>query len=483
MVAMPPEGHNARVQGSSGDGTPRILTIGAVPPELGGRSTGGVATTHLELIRELLEPGHGATLGGVLALNAAAEPVGAPAVRGPLPVPLTGPWPSGREQDQVAALAEAAGARTAVVFHLSHRFGYGVEWRALGLRAVASIQSWHSVTHAPPERAQDTLVRLQRALDRVDCLIFPSRHTLEEGQSLGLTYRCPCRVIPNPVGEAWIAHRKLPGGGPREGLVFVGALVARKRPSLALRAAATLGLPVAFVGAGEEEAALRALATELGVADRVRFTGEVGPAEVARELSHARALVVPSSSESFGNVYVEAAVCGTPSVGFGPTLREIGEALGEPIGAPVEPDEGEAAVIAAVREMLARPLADALEVRAAVIDRFSGQRVAGEYVAAARGGGEDDRRGALELRSEVLETIRSHLATYDVDPDSVVEAAVYGVDLEVDSLSLQTLAQELEDAYQIELNERQAAGLTSVALTIDHVVAELERAERDAPPV
>ena len=76
-----------------------------------------------------------------------------------------------------------------------------------------------------------------------------------------------------------------------------------------------------------------------------------------------------------------------------------------------------------------------------------------------------------ELRLDVLETIREHLATFDVDPDQVVEDAEFGVDLEVDSLALETLAQELEDAYGVRLGEQDAAGLTTIALTIDFVVA------------
>lgn len=90
-------------------------------------------------------------------------------------------------------------------------------------------------------------------------------------------------------------------------------------------------------------------------------------------------------------------------------------------------------------------------------------------------GSDDRRRRTLEQRHEVLETIRDHLSTYDVTPDRVVEPAVFGVDLEVDSLALQTLAQELEEVYAIDLGEREAVGLTTVALTIDYVVAALAR--------
>ena len=78
-----------------------------------------------------------------------------------------------------------------------------------------------------------------------------------------------------------------------------------------------------------------------------------------------------------------------------------------------------------------------------------------------------------DLRYEVLETIRGHLATFDIDPDGVVEDADFAADLGADSLALETLAQELEDVYGIELGAREAAGLSTVALTIDYVVARV----------
>jgi len=66
--------------------------------------------------------------------------------------------------------------------------------------------------------------------------------------------------------------------------------------------------------AGGERRRLEALSVALGVADRVRFLGSVAQPMLARYLSLASVCVVPSYSESFGLVALEAAACGTPVV-------------------------------------------------------------------------------------------------------------------------------------------------------------------------
>jgi acyl carrier protein len=84
------------------------------------------------------------------------------------------------------------------------------------------------------------------------------------------------------------------------------------------------------------------------------------------------------------------------------------------------------------------------------------------------------------LRRRVLGTIREHLASCDVDPFLVVDDARYGVDLAVDSLHLQTLAQELEDTYEVPIDQERAATLLTVGETIDYVVGASTPDERQA---
>lgn len=117
-----------------------------------------------------------------------------------------------------------------------------------------------------------------------------------------------------------------PGG--RNGfavLVTVAHLVGRKRHGDVLRAMWLLRdrwphLRYVIVGDGPERAALERLAAELGIADRVGFTGQLPHPQAMDELWRATLMVMPSVDEAFGVAYVEAMAGGVPAVA----------ALGEP---------------------------------------------------------------------------------------------------------------------------------------------------------
>jgi glycosyltransferase involved in cell wall biosynthesis len=68
------------------------------------------------------------------------------------------------------------------------------------------------------------------------------------------------------------------------------------------------------VGGGPEEAALRRLAGELGVAGRVRWDGQLPQAELADRYRRAAVLVVPGRDEGLGLVAVEGQLSGAPVV-------------------------------------------------------------------------------------------------------------------------------------------------------------------------
>jgi glycosyltransferase involved in cell wall biosynthesis len=124
-----------------------------------------------------------------------------------------------------------------------------------------------------------------------------------------------CGVAPMPVA----ADRFTPpaADAPREGVLFVGRLTAQKGVDTLLRAAALARpAPVTIVGAGPEAPRLRALALELGIADRVRWVEAQPQAELATFYRAAAVVAVPSHQEGLGLVAVEAGLCATPVVGF-----------------------------------------------------------------------------------------------------------------------------------------------------------------------
>ncbi len=106
-------------------------------------------------------------------------------------------------------------------------------------------------------------------------------------------------------------------------LLFVGRIQPLKGLPLAVRVLAELEDPdvtLVVVGGpsgadGEAELAkTRALVEELGVEDRVRFFPPQPHADLADFYRAADVCIVPSRTESFGLVALEAAACGTPVV-------------------------------------------------------------------------------------------------------------------------------------------------------------------------
>jgi teichuronic acid biosynthesis glycosyltransferase TuaC len=103
-------------------------------------------------------------------------------------------------------------------------------------------------------------------------------------------------------------------------LVTVAHLIARKRHADVVRALWLLrdrqpDLRYLVIGDGPERAPLERLATELGVADRVQFAGQLAPEQALERLGEAHVFVLPSVDEAFGVAYVEAMAAGLPAVG------------------------------------------------------------------------------------------------------------------------------------------------------------------------
>lgn len=98
-------------------------------------------------------------------------------------------------------------------------------------------------------------------------------------------------------------------------LATVGALIPRKGQHFVIRALAQLPeAQLVLVGTGGDEAALRQLAIELGVPNRVHFLGSLDHGQLPVLLSAADAMVLPSASEGLANAWVEALACGTPLI-------------------------------------------------------------------------------------------------------------------------------------------------------------------------
>jgi glycosyltransferase involved in cell wall biosynthesis len=98
-------------------------------------------------------------------------------------------------------------------------------------------------------------------------------------------------------------------------LLSVGLLIERKGHHLVIDALRQLpAATLLIVGDGPDRGALGLRARAAGVADRVRFVGEVPHHDLPDIYSAADALVLASSREGWANVLLEAMACGTPAV-------------------------------------------------------------------------------------------------------------------------------------------------------------------------
>lgn len=114
-------------------------------------------------------------------------------------------------------------------------------------------------------------------------------------------------------------------------LISVGRLAAEKNWDTLLRAFAKVqaehtNARLVLIGDGNARQGLEALAAELGVADRVTFTGSLPFEEVPRYLKAADVFAFASITETQGLVTIEAMAAGLPIVAVdGPGTRDIVE--------------------------------------------------------------------------------------------------------------------------------------------------------------
>jgi D-inositol-3-phosphate glycosyltransferase len=211
---------------------------------------------------------------------------------------------------------------------------------SLGAPLVASFHTLGKVKNyslAPGETPEPStrLIAEQAVIDDADLVLAPT--PTEAAQLVGLYRADPgsLRVVPPGVdhrlfapGDRGAARERLHLSGLRLAL-YVGRLQPHKGPDVAVRTLAeavardpvTAGdLVLAIVGGpsgpdkGAEVARLLELASALGVSERVMLFPPQPQGKLADFYAAADVVLVPSRSESFGLVALEAQACGTPVV-------------------------------------------------------------------------------------------------------------------------------------------------------------------------
>jgi len=116
---------------------------------------------------------------------------------------------------------------------------------------------------------------------------------------------------------------RLRGGPAADYVLSVGRLESVKRVDLAISAlaAAPADVRLLVAGTGTQREPFERLAATLGLADRVRFLGEVDDDTLVELYAGALAVIYPPFDEDFGYVTLEAFLSKTPVI----TTRDAGE--------------------------------------------------------------------------------------------------------------------------------------------------------------
>ena len=197
-------------------------------------------------------------------------------------------------------------------------------------------------------------------------------------------FRRKCAVVPfgiDPAPYAAAGAARVSSASTEPTVLFVGRLVAYKGVDVLLRALTGLAVRTVIVGDGPCRAALEALAAELGVGDRVTFTGTITDDERFAWYRKADLFVLPSVSrqEAFGMVQIEAMFSGLPVVSTAlptgvPWVNEHGRT-----GLVVPP--GDSAALREALETLAGAPAErrrlGAQARARAATHFTAERMCG----------------------------------------------------------------------------------------------------------
>jgi len=186
------------------------------------------------------------------------------------------------------------------------------------------LEPW-ALARSPWKKRLAMMLFQHKHLDRAACI-----HALCESEARNircLGFRNPIAIIPNGINVEEYAnlpdptrlHHRFPQLQGQRLVLFLSRIHPKKGLPHLLRAWATLAnefrgwkLVIAGNDEGGHAVEMNKLASELGLHDSVLFTGPAYGEEKRRMFAAAQVFALPSFSEGFSMVILEAAACGLP---------------------------------------------------------------------------------------------------------------------------------------------------------------------------
>lgn len=343
----------------------RILQIGPIPPEVGGRTGGGVATHLWALAANLVKEGHtvGAlgdnyypqdvlfdikdgihlfgliqTQKSVISADAFSPGFWRKILR------TKNHFKSNKGWKEVISgvinyhrVIEQFKPDIIHIHHLEYRFPYVYYLVEDRIPILTTVHSTSFVEFSPTSQANARKELIYRNLDLARNLIFVSKFLKKRFETLfpGVLEEKNTYIVHNPVNGSLYhpiskeaAREKLGIGLEGSVILFVGKLIPQKGLDILIEAAKLLknrdlSFKILVVGTGPEREELDVLVQKYELAEQIRFEGVKSQQELFLYYNAADLFALPSAMESFGLVFVEAMLCGCPVMGRAEVLMEI----------------------------------------------------------------------------------------------------------------------------------------------------------------
>lgn len=216
------------------------------------------------------------------------------------------------------------------VHHVINQVPEAIKILNLDCKIIATIHSYHSIIyHLNSEKRMTEIDNINSQLECVDLVTHVSKAVKMQGRQLGVKWSVDDRVIYNGIELNQKIDSK-PSNESDKNVIFVGSLIERKGIKELLESVhySEIDFELNLVGKGELEGLVdEYLIEKSNTKVKVNKLGIIPNKMVLHEIAESNLLVVPSKSESFGLVYIEALSVGTPVIGYPPIMEELTEYL------------------------------------------------------------------------------------------------------------------------------------------------------------
>ena len=305
----------------------RVLSVGSVNPENGGKTKGGVARFHSSLIQSWMDnPELGIELVGVAALNSEQNSD-----------PKTGVLylqnREGNSKHRMTSIIQEVQPDCIVFHHISNAWAAAISDIETDATIIGFAHSWLYCRPENDQRYPQNLNRVNKTLTKIDHLLFLSKHCHDEMEEFVQRPNCKISILPPPLPVLSVNQSKIENKPKKGQIVYLGNLLPHKNPLQLVKSLQFLdSTELLMIGSGKEESEISRYISENNLNDKVRIENNLSDSEVSDFLEEADVFCMPSEYEAFGLVYLEALDHGLPIVGFGPSIETIESEMGMKCG-------------------------------------------------------------------------------------------------------------------------------------------------------